>query len=304
MSTHSPLAPVVALLLLGVAGCVAPPTAPPSVVRSAVPVVSPASTPGPVVGASPRTALTLLGTLPVKGRAPMTGYDRALYGQAWADTDRNGCDTRNDLLERDLVLKAYKPGTRGCVVLSGDLAPDPYTATRIHFVRGGASEVDIDHVVALGNSWATGAQSWPANKQLAFANDPLNLLAVDAGANRQKGAGDAATWLPSNKRYRCAYVARQVGVKAKYRLWVTRPEHDAIARVLQRCPSQVAPGGGSPTIAPIASSTGTTPTKATVAGSGTDPRFGTCRETKANGYGPYYEGIQYRDAESDGIVCE
>jgi len=212
-----------------------------------------------ISAAEPRTALALLGALTVKGRAPMTGYDRDAFGSAWADTNRNGCDTRNDMLRRDLRNKAIKAGTSGCVVLSGDLAPDPYTATRIHFVRGGASEVDIDHVVALGNSWVTGAFAFGDRKRLAFANDPLNLLAVDAGANRQKGDGDAATWLPAHKGYRCSYVARQVAVKVKYALWVTAAERDASARVLSGCASQPAPSGGNPTIAPFSSGSTSSP---------------------------------------------
>jgi len=307
-----------AAILLSACGAAGPTAAP---VDAVAPTGSAATAPATrapepateqvIASAAPRTALALLGTLAVKGRAPMTGYDRDRYGPAWADTDRNGCDTRNDVLRRDLRATSLKPGTHGCVVLSGDLA-DPYTATGIHFVRGGASEVDVDHVVALGNAWATGAQQWPAKKRVAFANDPLNLLAVDAAANRQKGAGDAATWLPPHKRYRCSYVARQVGVKAKYRLWVTSPERAAIARVLSSCRHQVAPSGGNPTLAPIAAGTGPTaqPTRATTSGgAGTDPRFGTCKEAKAHGYGPYSRGADpeydwYRDADSDGVVCE
>lgn len=288
------------------------PTAEPTFTTLSLPTTTPPVAPPKtadqvIASASPRTALAVLGTLAVKGRAPMTGYSRDLYGAAWTDTDRNGCDTRNDVLNRDLVTKTWKAGTHGCVVTSGDRVPDPYTGRRIPFVRGGASELDIDHVVALGNSWATGAQQWPARKRLAFANDPVNLLAVDSSANRQKGDGDAATWLPSYKSYRCAYVARQVGVKAKYQLWVTRAERDAIARVLSICPSQVAPTGGNPTIAPVAG--GYRSTAPTTTTSSTDPRFGTCKEAKANGYGPYYRGKDpeydwYRDADSDGIVCE
>jgi hypothetical protein len=121
-------------------------------------------------------------------------------------------------------------------VLSGRLA-DPYTSAMIAFVRGGASEVDIDHVVALGDAWQKGAQRWPRRERVAFANDPLNLLAVDASANRQKGDGDAATWLPANKAFRCAYVARQVSVKLKYALAVTAAEREAMRRVLGRCPT-------------------------------------------------------------------
>jgi len=119
-------------------------------------------------------------------------------------------------------------------------------------VRGGASEVDIDHVVALGDSWQTGAAAWPIRKRLALANDPLNLLAIDASANRQKGDANAASWLPPNKAYRCAYVARQVAVKARYQLWVIPAERDAMRRVLSTCPTLVAPKGTAPTIAPIA----------------------------------------------------
>jgi hypothetical protein len=193
----------------------------------------------------------MLATLAVKGRAPMTGYDRGEFGAAWTDTNRNGCDTRNDVLRRDLTGREIKPGTGSCVALAGWLAPDPYTGDRIHFVYGGASEVDIDHVVALGDAWQTGAFRWVPLKRLALANDPMNLLAVSASANRSKGDGDAATWLPSNKSYRCKYVARQVAVKAKYGLWITAAEHNATVRILDGCPELVAPIGTAPTISPV-----------------------------------------------------
>jgi hypothetical protein len=121
-------------------------------------------------------------------------------------------------------------------VLSG-LLDDPYTGALIEFVRGeGTSQlVQIDHVVALANAWTTGAQQFTDEERVAFANDPLNLLAVDGSANQQKGAGDAATWLPANRAFRCEYVARQVAVKAGHGLWVTAPERDAIERVLDGC---------------------------------------------------------------------
>lgn len=187
------------------------------------------------------TAAAALAELPVKGRAPKTGYSRDQFGQAWADVDRNGCDTRNDILRRDLVNKSYKAGTGDCKVLSGDL-PDPYTGRNIHFQRGPhSSAVQIDHVVALSNGWQTGAQKIGSDQRLAFANDPLNLLAVDGPTNEAKGDGDAATWLPPNKRFRCSYVARQVAVKKNYHLWVTSAERDAIAGILDSCPGQKLP---------------------------------------------------------------
>lgn len=187
------------------------------------------------------TVTSVLATLPVKGRAPMTGYDRERFGYDWPDVDGNGCDTRTDILVRDLVERQM---SGRCYVRSGVLLPDPYTGRGLTYVRG-RSVVDIDHVVALGNAWATGAQQLTRRVRIALANDPLNLLAVSASANRQKGDGDAATWLPSNKRYRCAYVARQVAVKAKYRLWVTRAEREAIVRVLVVCPGQRVPVDGT-----------------------------------------------------------
>ena len=188
--------------------------------------------------------MATLRSLPVKGRAPRTGYDRGLFGQLWYDVDRNGCDTRNDILRRDLTEVELKPETHGCLVLSGVLQ-DPYTGTVIQFVRGIATSnaVQIDHVVALGDAWQKGAQQLDLEKRRALANDPLNLLAVEGSANASKGDGDAATWLPRNKSIRCAYVARQVAVKAKYRLWVSEPERDAVERILSACPSEPLPVG-------------------------------------------------------------
>lgn len=186
-------------------------------------------------------ARELLATLEVKGRAPMTGYDRALFGQAWSDDvrvpgGRNGCDTRNDVLRRDLHDTVIRPGTHGCLVESGTLH-DPYSGESLDFVRGERSaEVQIDHVVALADAWQKGAQDWDDDTRRDFANDPLNLLAVDGSLNQQKGAGDAATWLPPNKAFRCHYATRIVEVKATYGLWVTQAEHDALARELMRCP--------------------------------------------------------------------
>jgi hypothetical protein len=197
----------------------------------------------------------------VKGRAPKTGYDRpVVFGAAWKDVDRNGCDTRNDLLRRDLSRVVIKAGTHGCVVLAGTLR-SPYTGKKIPFVRGvGTSNaVQIDHVVALMDAWQSGAQKLDLSRREQLANDPLNLLAVDGRSNAQKGAGNAATWLPASKGYRCAYVARQITVKAKYHLWVTAPERDAMARILGSCPAQKTAASGTIVLMPDA--VGTSPKK-------------------------------------------
>jgi Protein of unknown function (DUF1524)/Excalibur calcium-binding domain len=197
-----------------------------------------------VEAAAPISALAALAAIEAKGRAPKTGYARDLFGSGWVDVDRNGCDTRNDMLARDLTGEAFKPGTRDCVVLTGTLA-DPYSARTILFQRGQttSNDVQIDHVVALSDAWQKGAQGWDTARRTAFANDPLNLLAVDGPLNMQKGDGDAATWLPPNRSYRCAYVARQVAVKISYGLWMTQAEKNAIATILSTCANEPLPGG-------------------------------------------------------------
>ena len=201
-----------------------------------------------VAGISPSQAdsvasgLSIIEAQATKGRAAKTGYTRSQFGQTWADVDRNGCDTRNDILKRDLTAEVFKEKTRDCVVISGALI-DPFSGETINFVRGNLSsmEVQIDHVVALSNAWQTGAFKLSIKERTAFANDPLNLLAVKGRLNSQKGDGDAATWLPPLKSYRCDYVSRQIAVKIKYRLWFTAPEKEAMVRILKSCPEKALP---------------------------------------------------------------
>ncbi len=198
----------------------------------------------PVVAVGSGTALALLETLAVKGKAPRTNYQRSSFGEAWLDADANGCDTRNDILRRDLSQTTFTDGSL-CLVAAGTLA-EPYTGHNVVFKRGkGTSEaVQIDHVVALGNAWQTGASALTGPQRQSLANDPLNLLAVDGPANQEKSDSDAASWLPPAKKFRCHYVARQISVKAAYRLWVTPAEKAAMRNVLGRCPAQTAFASG------------------------------------------------------------
>lgn len=193
------------------------------------------------------TAAEALLALPVKGRAPKTGYSREQFGQAWSDDvdvpgGHNGCDTRSDVLRRDLRDVTLKPNTHGCVPMSGTLH-DPYTGTVIAFVRGESTSADvqIDHVVALSDAWQTGAQQLTAQERQNLANDPINLQATDGPTNQAKGDSDAGSWLPPDRAYRCDYVAIQIEVKTTYRLWVTPAEHDAMQTVLSNCPGQALP---------------------------------------------------------------
>ena len=292
------IAVLLAATALGTAGCsLAAATPTPDPVSEAA-VQAQAGAP-----AAGEPAADVLARLAVKGRAPETGYDRDRFGQQWADVDSNGCDTRDDVLARDLVDEVFKAGS-DCVVVSGTLA-DPYTGQTIAFEKGDGSSVDIDHVVALGNAWQTGAFAWDEARRTAIANDPLNLLAVDYSANRQKGDGDAATWLPDVRGYRCSYVARQVAVKASYGLWVTQAEHDAMARVLDTCPDQPVPapadGSAEPSAAP--SSGSTEPSSAPV----TAP-FANCAAARAAGAAPLHRGdpgwSDSMDGDGDGTACE
>ncbi len=193
----------------------------------------PASASQPAAG----SASAALALLEVKGRAPKTDYRRTAFGDGWAMVGM--CDTRNIILHRDMPDALVSDN---CKVMRGTLH-DPYTGTTIAFSRGAdtSDAIQIDHVVALSDAWQKGAATLtPATRQ-ALANDPLELLAVDGPANQAKGDGDAATWLPPNKSFRCAYVARQIAVKAKYGLWITPAERDAMQAILATCPSQTLP---------------------------------------------------------------
>ena len=242
-------------------------------------------------------ALRILNTLPVKGRAPKTGYSRAQFGDAWSDIDRNGCDTRNDILNRDLTAKQHK-NSRGCVVISGILN-DPYTGKVINFMRGKdtSEQVQIDHVVALSDAWQSGAQEISAQERLQLANDPENLLAVDGPANQQKSDSDAATWLPANASFRCSYVARQIRVKAKYHLWVKPAEKEAMINVLTPCAGAAAKPAPVPQVdTPPAQN----PAPALA--------FQTCADARAAGYRNMHRGApgysEHLDRDGDGIACE
>jgi len=188
------------------------------------------------------SALAALGTLRIKPLDTSVKYDRDAFGTAWKDVDHNGCDTRNDVLHRDLHSVTVRSSDT-CIVLTGELN-DPYTNRIIRFNRGkNSATVQIDHVVPLGDAWRTGAYAWTEPEREQIANDPENLLAVDGPTNVKKSDSDASEWLPPAAGYHCVYVARQIGIKARYHLWVTQAEADAMRSVLATCPSQPELGG-------------------------------------------------------------
>ena len=282
-------------------------------VETSAPASEPESSPAPVddsAASDSAEALALLETLDIKGRAPKTGYGRDLFGPTWHDVDGNGCSTRNDILARDLTGIEREDG---CSVSSG-LLQDPYTDTAIDFTAGmdTSAEVQIDHVVALSDAWQKGAQQLSEQQRLVFANDPLNLLAVDGPTNQSKGDGDAATWLPPNRSYWCPYVARQVDVKAKYDLWVTQPEHDRMAEVLRDCEGESSSDSGSgsdqsSTRVP-AESAPQPAQELAPAPAAPGAAFANCFEARAAGAAPLYRGMPgyapRMDGDGDGVACE
>lgn len=187
-------------------------------------------------------ARTALGSLPTRGFNPnVPKYDRNEFGKPWSDDvtvdgGHNGCDTRNDILARDLTDVEFKPAKRNCIVTKGKLN-DPYTNTTIDFKRGRKSSdlIPIDHVVALGDAWYSGAYQWDADRRRNFANDPINLQATNRESNTQKSAKNAAEWLPPNTAYQCEYVGRQITIKSTYGLSVTPAEKNAMEKVLATC---------------------------------------------------------------------
>jgi hypothetical protein len=244
----------------------------------------------------------------------MTGYERSAYGDGWSAAD--GCSTREVILRRDLD-DVTVAGAGDCAVVAATLH-DPYTGATQQLGATTLPAAEIDHVVALGDSWQKGAQQWDDAKRVEFANDPLNLLVTTASANASKGDGDTATWLPPNKSFRCAYVARQASVKTKYGLWITAAEKDAMSRVLSSCREQLlitaeqarqqrdpdrSVSGSADASAPPTSQPNST------SASTTDPRYPTCAAANRAGLGPYRRGVDpeyewYRDGDADGVVCE
>jgi len=179
------------------------------------------------------TARAVIAGVTTAGRGPRTGYSRDQFGPSWTDDvslpfGHNGCDTRNDMLRRDLLSVTTRPGTHECVIVSGRLL-DPYTAKTIIFAKAQATKVQIDHVIPLSYAWQLGAARWTTEQRTDFANDPLNLLAVDGPTNESKGDAGPASWLPPNKAVRCSYVVRFAQVARRYRLPVTAADKTMMA---------------------------------------------------------------------------
>lgn len=255
---------------------------------------------------SSSAALTALHGLDVAPRGSMSGYDRYARFGDWIDEDGNCVDTRDEILARDLTGVEFDDG---CRVASGVL-DDPYTGTTISFTRGVAtsSDVQIDHVVAAGNAWVSGASSLSQTERVDFYNDPLNLLAVKGSVNGSKSDSPADEWLPPEESFHCEYVATQIAVKAKYGLQMTSTEKAVMTDVLSACPDQELPTGASPGAIDGASTAPDRASRQETEAPAADSFFGSCDEAREAGVTPLRDGspgyASHLDRDADGVACE
>jgi hypothetical protein len=190
---------------------------------------------------SPAEASAALAALPVAAKTSLDGYERGcgegegcVFGPAWSDIDRNGCDQRNDVLHRDLTQIEVREGTHECVVIAG-LLDDPYSGTTVRFDKASAADIPIDHVVPLAAAWVQGASRWTTSERTAFANDPANLMATTRAQNSAKGDSTAEEWVPADQAYGCSYATVVVTVKQRFSLSVTADEEVALESLLGTC---------------------------------------------------------------------
>lgn len=209
------------------------------------PVSAPAST--ETVSAQPGAsdvyaeAEAFLVSLPVTSLAPEQKYEReAQFGRAWLDVDDNGCDTRNDILQRDFV--SFETFRGDCEVQTGILN-DPYTGKTIKFVHtnafgkntGDSGAVQIDHIIPLSWAWQNGADAWDQETRVLFANDPVNLKAVDGEQNLVKSDQGPSTWWPTAESYRCTYALEFTVVLQNYQLTIPAADKQALVDTLAGC---------------------------------------------------------------------
>jgi hypothetical protein len=259
-------------------------------------LVAPAEASGALIKVHLRAAIE---HLPVSAET-RRGYDRDKF-QIWIDADRDCQDTRDEVLAAESLIRV-----RGC-----DIQQGKWVSYYDHKTFRRSSGMDIDHLVPLAEAWDSGAKKWNADTRKRYANDlqdPRTLVAVSAHANRSKGDRDPSEWMPQYGK--CKYLAQWVAVKIRWRLKVDRPEKRALARRAAGCTNVLIKvrhariKGGTQ-----AGGSGTGGGGSTGGGGGLDPRFSTCTEAIAHGYGPYYrhkdrEYPWYEDRDNDGIVCE
>lgn len=186
----------------------------------------------------------LAGIAEIPQRIRGNDYRRAAFGETWTDDNtapggRNGCDTRNDVLDRDLLDKTYVSIKRCPTAVATGTLHDPYTNAVVPFTRGNqvGAAVQIDHIVPLALAWDLGARNWPDELRVRFANDPANLLAVAGPANQDKGDGQPAVWMPPNHAFWCQYAVQFAEVLRGYALPIDQPSAVVLRDAVATCPT-------------------------------------------------------------------
>lgn len=186
----------------------------------------------------------LAGITVVQARAHRHDYRRSVFGDAWDDDNdapggHNGCDTRNDILNRDLVDITHVSTKRCAEAVASGILHDPYTNATVAFTRGAkiGEAVQIDHIVPLAYAWDMGASAWPYRQRLRFANDPANLLAVAGKGNQDKGDAGPGQWMPPNKSFACQYAVAYIAVLRGYALRLDQPSADVLRAAAATCPT-------------------------------------------------------------------
>ncbi|MCH9666772.1 MAG: HNH endonuclease family protein [Actinomycetia bacterium] len=186
----------------------------------------------------------LAGVAEIPARERRYDYRRDAFGKSWTDDTTapggyNGCDTRNDILDRDLYDKTYVSIKRCPNAVGTGTLLDPFTNKVVPFTRGNrvGAAVQIDHLVPLALAWDLGAWDWTEERRIRFANDPANLLAVDGPTNQDKGDQEPADWMPPNAAFHCQYAMQFIAVLRGYGLPVDARSAAVLRDAAQTCPS-------------------------------------------------------------------
>ncbi len=185
----------------------------------------------------------LAGVGEIPARVRSRDYHRDAFGESWTDDTtapggHNGCDTRNDILDRDLRDKTYVAIKRCPTAVATGTLLDPYTSALVPFTRGAqiGAAVQIDHIVPLALAWDLGARAWSEEMRTRFANDPANLLAVEGQANQDKGDKEPALWMPPNAAFHCQYAMQYIAVLRGYSLPVDAASVPVLRAATDTCP--------------------------------------------------------------------
>jgi hypothetical protein len=158
------------------------------------------------------------------------GYARTKF-RHWVDEDRDGCNTRAEVL----IAESRTPAEigPGCKILGGSWF-SYYDQAHLTEPRG----LDIDHMVPLAEAWDSGASQWTAARRQAYANDlgsERSLVAVTAKTNRSKSDQDPAEWMPPAVDARCTYLSDWIATKLRWNLTTDTTERNTLRDLAVTC---------------------------------------------------------------------